>query len=618
MAVPKEFIQTLLDRIDIVDLIGQRIRLKRRGQRYLALCPFHNEKTPSFNVDSQKQFFYCFGCRASGTALNFIMRLDGLDFIDAVKYLAEQQGLQVPQTDSRTSNQDGRYTYLADILDEATHRYRQYLEENPTASTYVKKRNISTEVVDEMRLGYAPAAWNTIENILKDKYSKQDLISVGLIKKSERDPTRSYDVFRNRILFPIRNMRGHTIGFGGRTLDSQEPAKYINTSATSLFHKKTEIYGLFEIVNDRQDKSFEQEIYLVEGYMDVVAMKSFGIKNAVACMGTAVSRQQLQMLMRKTKKLILCFDGDQAGRQAAWAAIEQALPILSEKAPLQVVFLPEGEDPSSILSQQGREALADHLSREKLEIDEFIYRKLTTDLDLRQISAKASFAKRLLDICEKISSDLYQTLIFDSLSERAGIGKTMERIKRERGQKSRPNQPDRFAVQIESSAYNHLVLLLLSYPELITRIESGSDLFLVDAQGWLKSILECQQENSAIASEELRVALADKLSPQKYDDLIAMVIEVGPKINSERWPSQPSEAEQKNFENLTKQLLRQVQYWQKKNQLKRLQYATSLNELPEQDIDFLKNISQATRQTVGQDGDAEQSTERATPREELD
>ena len=479
MAIPREFIDELLDRTDIVELIGSRVSLKRRGVRHVACCPFHKEKTPSFTVNAQKQFYYCFGCRASGTAIDFLMRLDGLDFVSAVQQLAAQCGLELPSDRPGDSKRHRRFRMLADILDDAAHFYRQCLRENRKASEYVEGRGISEEVASQMRIGYAPEGWTSLQEHFGDRYASADLAAVGLIKPSSKGRQGHYDAFRDRLIFPIRNQRGQTIGFGGRALDSDEPAKYINTQETDLFRKKSEVYGLYEALHPvEKGHAAIEDMYLVEGYMDVVSMKCHGIDSAVACMGTAVSRIQLQKILKKCKRLVFCFDGDDAGREAAWRATNELLPIIEDKDQIALLFLPQGEDPDSWLRQHGAEGWREYQSQNCMEIDDFFFRRISNGRNSSNLSDRVAYARQVVSLCGAIKSQLYRRFILDALATRANMDSaalleliesspkaTKHIVAKPQGQSSK--------IPIEYTRWNDFLSLQLAYPTLIDQIQDN-------------------------------------------------------------------------------------------------------------------------------------------------
>ena len=360
--IPPTFIDDLLARVDIVDVIEPRVRLRQRGRDFLARCPFHEERTPSFSVSREKQFYYCFGCRASGTAITFLMEYDGLGFVDAVEELAERVGMEVPRTgpDPGGAGREGRdrsvdldAVYAA--LERANRYFRLQLREHPgkdRAVEYLKSRGLSGELAARFELGFAPPGWEGLASALGDAgKGVQVLEHAGLVAR--RDGGTPYDRFRDRVMFPIRDRRGRVVGFGGRIIGDGEP-KYLNSPDGPVFHKGRELYGQYQVLRGRGSRP--SRLVVVEGYMDVVALAQFGIDHAVATLGTAATRDHLQQLYRSTREVVFCFDGDPAGRDAAWRALEQALPLMREGRQAAFLFLPEGEDPDSFVRTrcQGR------------------------------------------------------------------------------------------------------------------------------------------------------------------------------------------------------------------------------------------------------------------------
>ena len=344
--IPEAFIHDLLERTDIVEIIGARIELKRAGREYKARSPFSNEKTPSFFVSPQKQMFFDFSSGKNGTAISFLMEYDRLSFVEAVEELAQRAGLEVPREGGRSDHvvMDGPL----DALAAAQRFYRDQLRSAQPAIEYLKKRGVTGDTAKLFGIGYAPESWDALSSFLKDA---RHAVDAGLL--IERDGGGVYDRFRNRIMFPIRDTRGRVIGFGGRTLGN-DPAKYLNSPETPLFHKGRNLYGLYEA--KQSSKSNLPYLLVVEGYMDVVMLAQHGIPQAVATLGTATTREHLALLFKSTSKVVFCFDGDRAGRSAAWRALEQALPEVYESRECQFMFLPDGHDPDSLVQQIGQEA----------------------------------------------------------------------------------------------------------------------------------------------------------------------------------------------------------------------------------------------------------------------
>ena len=347
--IPQHFIDDLIARADIIEVIGKRVQLKKAGREFKANCPFHDEKTPSFTVSPAKGFYHCFGCGAHGTALGFLMEYDHMSFVEAVESLASSMGIEVPRDESQRPAH--RYDELFELLAKVERYYQANLRNNDAAKDYLKARGIDSATAKRFSIGYASAGWSTV----LDKFGKSNeiierLLAVGLVIR--KDNASHYDRFRDRIMFPIRDARGRCIGFGGRVIGDQEP-KYLNSPETVLFHKGRELYGLYEA---RQAIRNIEMLVVVEGYMDVVGLARHGIEFAVATLGTATSDDHLTRLFRLTEEVIFCFDGDSAGRAAAWRALEATLPQIREGRQIRFVFLPEGQDPDSFIRDNGAKA----------------------------------------------------------------------------------------------------------------------------------------------------------------------------------------------------------------------------------------------------------------------
>lgn len=357
-SIPRDFIEQLLARADIVDIINQRVPLKKAGATFKACCPFHQEKTPSFNVNPQKQFYHCFGCGASGDALKFLMEYEGLGFVEAIESLAQSYGMEVPRQkisrEQQKQQQKAKDYY--DLMKDLARFYRLQLRDHPgsnVAKNYLRDRGLTAEIAKTYQIGFAPPGWDAITKLAQpdlvvDANTKQQLIDLGMLVA--KDDGGSYDRFRNRIMFPIRDGRGRVVAFGGRVLTDEDQPKYLNSPETPIFHKSNALYGLFEM---RQARISIENIIVVEGYMDVVSLAQFGVQNAVATLGTATTLEHLQMLFRQTNEIIFCFDGDNAGLKAAWRALKIALPMMENNRSVKFLFLPDGEDPDSIVRREG-------------------------------------------------------------------------------------------------------------------------------------------------------------------------------------------------------------------------------------------------------------------------
>ncbi len=409
--IPQAFIDELITRTDIVELIDSYVSLKQKGKEFIACCPFHNEKTPSFTVSPDKQFYHCFGCSAHGTALGFLMEYEHLEFVEAVETLAQKLGLEVPQDETLTIKND--HQDLLVLLEQANVYYQKMLREHQKAIEYLKTRGVSGEVAAKFGLGFAPDGFSNLLSQFENAATEEQLIKTGLIKKN--DNGNKYDRFRNRIVFPIKDRRGRVIGFGGRVLGDGVP-KYLNSPETSLFHKSEALYGLYEA---RKIKETTQSILVVEGYLDVVALAQHGIENVVATLGTATTTQHIQQLYRYTQEIIFCFDGDRAGRAAAWRAAQQTIPLFKDGLEAKFLFLPQGEDPDSLIRTCGKKIFLEYMA-EGEPLSAFIFDKLSENIDIRTPAGKARLAQIAKPLLEKFPNGVFKNLILEELEKKVG------------------------------------------------------------------------------------------------------------------------------------------------------------------------------------------------------
>ena len=388
--IPRVFINDLLARTDIVDLIDARVKLKKQGKNYHACCPFHNEKTPSFTVNGEKQFYHCFGCGAHGNAVDFLMNYDKLEFVETVEELAAMHNLEVPYEAGSGPSQIERHQRqsLYQLMDGLNTFYQQSLMQPAAtpARQYLEKRGLSSDVITRFAIGFAPPGW---DNVLKrfggNAENRKSLVDAGMLVTN--DQGRSYDRFRERVMFPIRDKRGRVIGFGGRVLGDALP-KYLNSPETDIFHKGRQLYGLYEA---QQDNADPQRLLVVEGYMDVVALAQYGINYAVASLGTSTTADHIQLLFRATNNVICCYDGDRAGRDAAWRALETALPYMTDGRQLRFMFLPDGEDPDTLVRKEGKEAFEARMEQ-ALPLSAFLFNSLLPQVDLSTPDGRAQLS----------------------------------------------------------------------------------------------------------------------------------------------------------------------------------------------------------------------------------
>ena len=411
--IPQDFIDDLIARADIIEVVGRRVQLKKAGREFKACCPFHDEKTPSFTVSPGKGFYHCFGCGAHGTAIGFLMEFDHMSFVEAIESLAASMGVDVPRSESDKPAR--RYDELFSLLDSVARHWQACLRETPAAVEYVKQRGIDGSTAKRFGIGYAPDGWsNVLDKFGKSEEATEKLLATGLIIR--KDNGQHYDRFRDRIMFPIRDARGRTIGFGGRTLGDGEP-KYLNSPETVLFHKGRELYGLCEA---RQALRSIEQLVVVEGYMDAVALARHGIDFAVATLGTATTPEHLNRLFRLTENVCFAFDGDRAGRKAAWRALENALPLIREGRQIRFMFLPEGHDPDSYVNELGTDAFLKKLN-EGVALSEFLIQELAGQVDMHTVDGRARLAELARPLVNKVPAGVYRELLIDSLAERVGL-----------------------------------------------------------------------------------------------------------------------------------------------------------------------------------------------------
>ena len=477
--IPRQFIDDLLNRVDIVDVVDSRVALKKKGKEYVACCPFHGEKTPSFTVSQQKQFYHCFGCGAHGTALSFIMEYERLDFVDAVETLAADYQIEVPRESAGSpQNQDDKLA-LYEQLQKAAELYAAELKSSQRAIDYLKKRGLSGEIAKTFEIGYSPDSWDFILKKLGHSPGQiKHLLKAGLL--IEKSASKQYDRFRDRIMFPIRDRRGRVIGFGGRILDQGEP-KYLNSPETPVFHKGTELYGLYEA---RQAVRNLERIVIVEGYMDVVALAQHGVPYAVATLGTATSTEQISRLFRMVPELVFCYDGDAAGKKAAWRALENSLPVLHDGVQARFLFLPDGEDPDSLIRQEGQQAFEERLQT-ATPLSDFMLDHLSESLDLNSIDGRARLSDLAKPLIGKLSSGIFKDLLSQQLAQRVGLSSQhmQQHIPHnEPAAVSRPSKkPGRYDIQI--TPIRLAIALLIQYPELCREHELPEELKQLDIPG---------------------------------------------------------------------------------------------------------------------------------------
>lgn len=479
--IPDQFIDELMNRVDIIDVISDRLELRRVGSNHQALCPFHTEKTPSFTVSPSKQFYHCFGCGAHGTAIRFLMEYDRMEFRDAVEYLARRVGMEVPKTARDEAAQQLAPVY--EVLRQAMQHYQQWLRQHPEralAVDYLRQRGLTGEIAAEYALGFAPGGST---NLLRSLRNEQQLLTAGLAAKGDHG---LYDRFRQRIMFPIRDRRGRVLGFGGRLVGEGRP-KYLNSPETPVFHKGRELYGLYEClqVNPRPER-----LLVVEGYMDVVALAQFGLRESVATLGTATSTRQVERLFQSTANVVFCFDGDDAGRLAAWRALESALPAMRDGRQAFFLFLEEGHDPDSMIRAEGVDAFEQRLQQAQ-PLSEVFFEQVAAGIDISSVDGRARLAEQAAPALRRLPPGIFRSMMIEQLAERARVAAERIEAMLRTGEAPRPAAPPprRSAVQgVSRKPMRLAIALLMQRPALVEWIEDlepfrelnapGLDLFI--------------------------------------------------------------------------------------------------------------------------------------------
>jgi DNA primase len=462
--IPKSFIQDVVARTDIVSVIQSRIELKKRGGTHTACCPFHNEKTPSFSVSQAKQFYYCFGCGAHGNVIGFLMEYDHLSFVDAVTDLANQLGMPIPVEASELASEN--YDHLYALLRSAQSLYEAELKKSQPAITYLKNRGLTGQIAKTFGVGYAPDAWEFVARGLgKTKSDRESLALAGLT--IEKGADHYYDRFRDRVIFPIRDTRGRTIAFGGRTMTNETP-KYLNSPETPVFHKNQTLYGLYEMCQQHRKLT---RVLVVEGYLDVISLAQHGVFNAVATLGTALNIKHIQILLRYTSDIIFCFDGDNAGRKAAWKALTISLPLLRDGLNFRFLFLPTGDDPDSLIRRIGCDAFESLMNKAET-LSTVFFDELAKEFPMDTIAGKAAFAKQATDYLNTMPQGIYKNLLLDQLSARMNMAR--DRLMPEKPVMMVPKKTIRSRSSVRLSPAESAMQLLLHQPALATTVNMPS------------------------------------------------------------------------------------------------------------------------------------------------
>ncbi|MFC1748328.1 DNA primase [Pseudomonadota bacterium] len=483
--IPQQFIDDLLNRVDIVDIIDSRVPLRKAGRDYQARCPFHEEKSPSFTVSQNKQFYHCFGCGAHGTAISFLMEYEHMEFIEALKELAHKTGVQLPETENKHSEKKPDND-LYEIMQQAASFYRQQLgshSSSEAARDYLKNRGLTSDIAKEFSIGFAPPGWdNLLKALSQSKQIEDSLVSTGMTVRKEDG--RSYDRFRNRITFPIRDKRGRVIAFGGRVIDDNDNPKYLNSPESPLFHKGRELYGLYEA---RQALRNIEQLLIVEGYMDVVALAQHGIRYAVATLGTALTSDHVTPLFRTAPEAIFCFDGDRAGRDAAWKALDIMLPEIKDGRTARFMFLPDGEDPDTLVRKIGHDSFEQQV-RSATPLSTFLLDNLLQHVDMGAIDGKA----RLVDLARpklaKITNTIFKHMLIKELAARINMNAgELTSLLGEKTTKNRQQPTPRHNKQQKESRklspVRTAITLLLNHPQLAKNIKHPQQLLTLEEPG---------------------------------------------------------------------------------------------------------------------------------------
>jgi DNA primase len=507
--IPRQFIDDLLARADIVELVDARVPLKKAGKNYQACCPFHNEKSPSFTVSHDKQFYHCFGCGEHGNAISFLMEFDRLDFVDAIEELASHCGVEVVREENNATPEQQRrqqqiYQQKQDdyeLMNQISRFFQQQLKVAPDktiAVDYLKGRGLSGEVVKRFGIGYISDAWDGMMKVFSaNGQANQQLVDLGMAIQGDKN--RPYDRFRGRIMFPIRDKRGRVIGFGGRVLGDEKP-KYLNSPETRVYHKGQELYGLFEA--KQANKSLER-LVVVEGYMDVVALAQHGVDYAVASLGTATTPEQLQTMFRTVKEVICCYDGDRAGRDAAWRAMENALPLIRDGFTLKFVFVPDGEDPDSLIREQGQQAF-EAILEQAMPLSKFLFEHLMMKVDMNSLEGRAALVESFQPYLEKLPESILKDAIINDIANNFGTGSEQLLAKlNKRGNRDVTIKKPKANVKV--TPVRLAIALLLEHPHIVNSLEDISVLQPIDVPGaaLLKQLLALCQQNPDIKTPQL-------------------------------------------------------------------------------------------------------------------
>jgi DNA primase len=488
--IPRDFIDDLIARTDIVDIVDSRVKLKKAGKNYQACCPFHNEKSPSFTVSAEKQFYHCFGCGEHGNALSFIMEFDRLEFVEAIEELAGHHSIEVPRDQSsqpfnKAASQQKKQQLENDfeLMEKAAQFFQQQLKRHANSDkviTYLKDRGLSGAIVKSWEMGYAPPEWQALADTLGTSPERiQQCVDLKIM--TQNDNGKRYDFFRDRLMFPIRDKRGRVIGFGGRVIDADQGPKYLNSPETRIFFKGSELYGLHRARNMQRHID---RIVVVEGYMDVVALSQFDINYAVASLGTATTPEHVQLMLRNTDEIVCCYDGDKAGRGAAWRTMENALPLLKDGKAMKFLFLPDGEDPDTMVRQIGKDALEEQFAN-AMPLSKFLFENLLQRHNVASVEGKAALRAEAEPLIASVAGDIQKEILQGELSKLLG---EYDRFQLERDINKANNGPRKMAnpgsgspQKLSQTPVRMLIRLLVEHPSLAQTLPKVNPVALADA-----------------------------------------------------------------------------------------------------------------------------------------
>ena len=558
--IPREFIDDLLTRADVVEVINARVPLKKKGREYGACCPFHNEKTPSFTVSPSKQFYHCFGCGVHGSAITFLMEYEHLDFVEAIESLADSMGITVPREEGGKAPSPEQRQHSKDLfslLEDANSYYQLQLKSSVQAVDYLKDRDLSGEVCKRFNIGYSLNGWDhTLKHFANNQshdYSEQQLVDSGLV--IQKEDGKIYDRYRDRIMFPIRNRKGQVIGFGGRVLGDELP-KYINSPETTIFHKGRELYGFYEA---RKNTQKLDRIIVVEGYMDVIALAQFDISYAVATLGTATTQDHIKQLFRAVPEVIFCFDGDRAGREAAWRALENAMPVMQDGKEIRFLFLPDGEDPDTQVRKIGKDAFEENY-KHAASLNAYFIENLHERFNITSDEGKARFIEEASKLLQLMPDTLVKDQLVLRLAKQTSID---ERVLRNRQLSSKNNANIELSNkqvtnnisrisnrEVRQTPIRYAISLLLNEPLLIKNVNNIEEIALSKLPGsdLLTTLIEALQENPNLKP----VALLDRWKNSEFEAPLAQLMKWQPESDDE-------EILQHEFQGCLKQIRKRVE-----------------------------------------------------------